>query len=85
MKIGGTQLDLAPDLPAPVAMMMITRGQAADVVAVTGTAPPHGAIQTITLEVTAAEVDVRLIEVGVPNQESTFAIGTEVGDALLSN
>jgi hypothetical protein len=84
-KIEGTQLGLDPDLPVPVAMMMITRGQAADVVAVTETAPPLGAIQTITLEGTAAEVDVRLIAVGVPHRKSMFATGTEVGDALLSN
>ena len=85
MKIEGTQLGLAPGPPVPVAMMMITRGQAADVVVVTGTAPPLGAIQTITLEGTAAEVDDPLIALGDPHQESTFGTGTEVGDALLSN
>ena len=85
MKIEDTQLDLGPDLPEPVAKKMITRGQAADVVVVTGTAPPLGAIQTITLEGTAAEVDDLSIVDGDHHQESMLETGTEVGDAFLSN
>lgn len=85
MKIEDTQLDLGPDLPEPVAKKMITRGQAADVVVVTETASPLGAIQTITLEGTAAKVDDLSIVDGDHHQESMFETGTEVGDAFLSN
>jgi hypothetical protein len=86
MTIENTQRDLAPDLPDPVAMMTITRGLAADVVAaVIGTASLLEAIQTITSEGTAAKVGALPIAVGDPHRESMSAIGTEVGDPLLSN
>ena len=86
MTIENTQRDLAPDLHDPVAMMTITRGLAADVVAaVIGTASLLEAIQTITSEGTAAKVGALPIAVGDPHRESMSAIGMEVGDALLSN